>query len=148
MRRSELMALMEWTEKLSVGVGQFDEEHKRLIGLLNELAEAMSTGHGKQALGPILDALIVYTKTHFDNEERLMKLRGYPEYEAHKKEHDALNKQVLDVRAKFQAGATSALSIELMTFLKSWLSKHILGTDQKYTAFFNAKAVPAAGARP
>ena len=135
------MPLMEWTEKLSVGVGQFDQEHQKLVGMVNDLFDAVQSGKGKDRLGPILDGLLSYTKTHFANEERYMQQHDFPSFKAHKAEHDALAKQVLEVQAKFKAGATAALSMEVMNFLKNWLVKHILGTDKGYGPFLNGKGI-------
>lgn len=135
------MPLMEWNDRLSVGIQQFDAEHKRLVGMVNELFDAVQAGRGKDVLGKILDGLIDYTKTHFANEERYMVQHAYPDYKAHKAEHDALAKQVLDVQAKYRSGATAALSMEVMNFLKNWLVKHIMGIDKKYTPYFNQRGV-------
>ena len=135
------MPLMEWNEKLSVGITQFDNEHKVLVGMVNDLFDGVQAGRGKDLLGPILDGLINYTKTHFANEERFMTLHKYPNFEAHKAEHDALAKQVLDVQAKYKSGASAALSMEVMNFLKNWLVKHIMGTDKTYGPFLNSKGV-------
>jgi len=135
------MPLMEWSEKLSVGVSQFDAEHKRLVGMVNDLFDAVSAGRGKEVLGPILDGLVSYTKTHFANEEKFMAQHGFPAFAAHKAEHDALAKQVGDIEKKFRGGATSVLSMEVMAFLKNWLVKHILGTDKGYGPFLNGKGI-------
>jgi hemerythrin len=135
------MPLMEWNDKLSVGIKQFDAEHKKLVSMVNELFDAMQAGKAKDSLGRILDGLITYTKTHFANEERYMREHNYPDLAAHKAEHEALAKQVLDVQAKYRAGANAVLGMEVMTFLKGWLLKHIQGTDKKYTPFLNAKGV-------
>ena len=94
------MPLMEWNDKLSVGITQFDNEHKRLVAMVNDLFDGVQAGRGKDLLGPVLDGLITYTKTHFANEERYMQLHNFPEFAAHKAEHDALTKQVMDVHAK------------------------------------------------
>lgn len=135
------MPLMEWTEKMSVGVTQFDNEHKKLVAMVNELFDAVQGGRGKDALGKILDGLIAYTKTHFANEERFMQQHGYPDMAAHRAEHEALARQVAEVQQKYHSGATATLSMEVMNFLKNWLVKHIQGTDRKYTTFFNAKGM-------
>ncbi len=135
------MPLMEWNDKLSVGVAQFDGEHKRLVGMLNDLYDAVAAGHGKDVLGRTLDGLISYTKTHFANEERYMQQHAFPALAAHKAEHDALAKQVLEVQAKYQSGATAVLSMEVMSFLKTWLVKHIQGTDKQYGPFLNQKGI-------
>jgi hemerythrin len=135
------MPLMTWNDKMSVGIAAFDNEHKKLVGLLNELFDAVQSGKGKDALGKILDALIDYTKSHFANEERYLTQHAYPELAKHKKEHEDLAKQVLDVQKKYHAGATATLSMEVMNFLKNWLINHIQGTDKKYTPFLNAKGI-------
>lgn len=82
------MALIAWSDKLSVQVRQFDEEHKKLIVMVNQLHDAMKEGKGKQVVGDVLNGLISYTKNHFAAEERLMKAHAYPDYEQHKKEHN------------------------------------------------------------
>ncbi|MBI1206245.1 MAG: bacteriohemerythrin [Azospirillum sp.] len=135
------MPLMEWSERMSVGVGQFDDEHKKLIAMINELFDAVQSGRGKEALGGILDRLIEYTKTHFSHEEHYMQKHGYPDMAAHRKEHEILTKQVVEIQRKYHSGATAMLSMEVMTFLKNWLIKHIQGTDKLYTPFFHDKGM-------
>lgn len=135
------MPIMEWNDKLSVGVTQFDNEHKQLVSMVNELYDAMQAGRGKETLGKILTGLIHYTKTHFANEERLLKQHSFAEFTAHKAEHDALAKQVLEVEQKFKTGGSAALSMEVLNFLKNWLLKHIMGTDKHYGPFLNGHGV-------
>jgi hemerythrin len=135
------MPLMTWTEKLSVGVGVLDEDHKKLVGMLNGLYDAMQAGHGKDSLGRILNELVQYTKFHFAREEKLFAQTGYAGAVPHKQEHDALTHQVLDVQQKYAAGATATLSLDVMQFLKNWLISHIQGSDQKYRPHLNAKGI-------
>jgi hemerythrin len=66
------MALMTWGPKLSVGVPQIDDQHKKLIELVNRLNEAMIAGHGRDLIGSTLSELVKYTQYHFACEERLM----------------------------------------------------------------------------
>ncbi len=135
------MPLMEWNPKMSVGVELFDSEHKKLVTMLNSLFDAVQAGKGKEVLGKTLDGLIDYTKSHFAHEEQYMVKHGYPDLAGHKKEHEDLAKQVLDVQKKYHSGSTATLSMEVMNFLKNWLIKHIQGTDKKYGPFFNARGV-------
>jgi len=135
------MALMTWTDRLSVGVRVLDDDHKRLVGMLNELYDAMQAGHGKETLGRTLDGLIEYTKLHFAREETLFRQTGYPGATAHKQEHDALTRQVIEVQQKYAAGAASSLSVGVLTFLKNWLVQHSQGSDQKYRPHLNDKGI-------
>jgi len=118
-----------------------DEDHKRLVGMVNELFDAMQAGHGREALGRILDGLVQYTKMHFAREESFFTKTSYPVGAAHKQEHDALTRQVLEVQQKYAAGSNAALSLEVMQFLKNWLVQHIQGSDQKYRAHLNAAGI-------
>jgi len=135
------MALMNWNEKLSVGVAVIDDEHKKLVAMLNELYDGMQSGKAAAALGHVLDGLISYTAAHFKHEEELFAKTGYPAAVAHKKEHDDLTKQVLDVQAKYKAGVSGTLSLEVMSFLKNWLVTHIQGSDKGYGPHLNSKGV-------
>jgi len=132
--------IMPWKDEYSVGIRQIDEQHKRLVRLLNELHQAMCEGKSREVMTGILSQLVDYTKGHFAAEERMMQGYLFPGYAAHKVEHDQLTKTVL----KFQQEVTSGkavMSIDVMDFLKNWLRNHILATDQKYGPFLKSKGV-------
>lgn len=135
-----IVAFIEWSESLSVGIMELDDQHKRLIDLINQLNEAMKVGKGKDVMGKVLTSLVDYTKYHFGTEERLMQTHAYQSYVIHKKAHDDLTKQAMDLQKKYEAG-TLMVTIEVMNFLKDWLSKHIMSTDKQYTTCFKGKGV-------
>lgn len=132
--------LFPWTDAYSVKIGIIDTQHKNLVGLMNELHQSMVSGHGKDQLGKILASLIKYTRVHFMTEETLMESHQYPEYTFHKAEHERLTTTVLEFQAKFRRNE-AGLTIDVMDFLKNWLSKHILESDQRYAPFLNAQGV-------
>lgn len=138
--REEHMALITWSETLTVNIKEIDEQHKQLIAMVNELHSAMGSGKGKDVMGKTLGGLIDYTKTHFAFEEQLMNKYAYPGYISHKADHDALTKQVAELYTKFQVGKT-LVTVEVMNFLKDWLTKHIQATDKKYSSYLNGKGV-------
>ena len=129
--------LLNWRDDFSVGVNSIDVQHKKLVSLLNDLNEAMKDGRGNDALGKVFRDLVLYTKTHFSFEERLMETHGYPDFKNHKGEHDELTGTVKELYENFQGGKTM-LSVKVMNFLKEWLSHHILKIDRKLGAFLKA----------
>jgi hemerythrin len=133
------MSLMEWNDRLSVGVEMIDTDHKRLVAMVNELHDAVRANKGKETLGKVLDGLIDYTATHFGREEVEMKKFKYPAAQAHLAEHAALVKKVLEVQAKYRSGNGAVLTMEVMAFLRDWLLKHIQGTDKALGAFLSAQ---------
>jgi hemerythrin len=134
------MGIMIWTEKLSVGVARLDDEHKKLVELLNGLHDEMLRGKADATvMGALLGKLIRYVHTHFANEEALFKSTAYPMVLAHVREHEAFRKKVSELEKAYKAG-TAGLSSETMKFLMEWLTKHIMGTDMQYKEFFQTKS--------
>jgi len=134
------MALINWNDSFSVNVAEIDQQHQKLIALINELHDAMTQGKGEDILGKILNGLISYTGTHFKTEEKYFAQFGYPDTDSHKKEHHAYVQKVSDFKDGFENGELS-LSIEVMTFLYDWWRNHIKETDKKYSQFFNEKGL-------
>lgn len=128
------MAFFTWKKEYNVGIPRVDEQHRELVRLLNELYEAMKMRKGNTVLKEVLTGLLDYTRTHFADEERLMKAYNYPALPAHKVEHDNLTKKVHELARDFNNGKIT-LSIELGEFLKNWLSNHILESDKRFGAY-------------
>jgi len=134
------MPLMTWNDNLKVNIKQVDDQHKKLVELLNTFQEAMVAGKGKELTKNTFSSLLLYTVYHFGTEEKLFKQYGYPDLVPHQKEHQALTKQAQDLSDRFSRGEP-VLNGETMTFLKNWLNDHILGSDKRYGPFLNAKGV-------
>ena len=132
------MAFVSWDETLDVGVAQFNEDHRRLVGYINDLHNGIVSGIGISQMTYILDGLIDYTKNHFAREEELMTKYDYPGLKGHRREHYELMKQVSEFKSRLAEGKAS-FSLELMSFLKDWLVNHIKVTDMKYRDFFAGK---------
>ena len=123
--------LLEWSDQLSVGIQEIDEQHKVLVDLLNQLHQAILHHHGGEVTGQIMDQLCEYTKIHFAVEESILRILDYPDYANHKKHHEQLLTQVQDLRTKMESGDHS-ISFELLHFLKKWLTIHIMEEDNAY----------------
>ena len=128
------MVLVEWETRYSVGNEQLDQQHQRIVAMINQLGAAMDTGTEKPALMKILSDLAGYTKTHFAEEERLMEQHGYPELVGHCEQHGVLNRQLADFYRNFYISSRPQTQ-EVMAFLQGWLFDHILGQDKKYAPF-------------
>jgi hemerythrin len=126
---------VEWSNELSVGIEEIDEQHKVLVDLVNKMHEAIHQRHGNEVVQGILADLAEYTRIHFAVEESLMRILNYPDYDNHKEIHEELLESVSDLLEKVASGKT-AIGFELMHFLKTWLTKHIMEEDKQYTGFF------------
>ena len=129
--RFKLASALEWDGSFSTGIQKFDDQHKALFRMVNDLHDAMQQKRSKEAIGQILRELADYTVNHFAEEEALFSQTRYPEEEAHKRLHKALVDQVVELIGKFQSGET-LLTQDVITFLQKWLIEHIKGQDKKY----------------
>ena len=134
------MALIDWNPLYSVKVKKFDDQHKKLIDLINQLHDAMKAGDGNSMLGTILHSLTTYTRDHFREEINTLQVNGYPDVARHKTEHDKFVSQVLELQKKYQSGQ-ALLTLSTRSFLKDWLVNHIQAEDKKYGQFCNAKGI-------
>ena len=60
----EVLPVMTWSESLSVGLSSIDEQHKKLVGLLNSLHDTGVKGEGNAAIAKILGELTSYTVSY------------------------------------------------------------------------------------
>jgi len=133
---------ISWSDELSVGLQEIDEQHKILINLINRLFnEAILYKADKTVISAILEELVQYTIVHFAVEESLFRIFDYPDAETHQVHHDKLKQEVSSFQKKFAGGAV--IDIELMNFLRKWLTHHIMMDDKKYTPFFLEKGLKA-----
>ncbi len=124
------MPFMAWDDDLATGIREVDDQHKRLLDLVNRLNDAVVEGDEEDILEQTLSELVDYTIYHFNTEERLMSAAAYPEYVSHQACHDALTKKVLEARRRMRSGE-SAIHIEILEYLRNWLLNHIKVTDKK-----------------
>lgn len=134
------MPLITFNEKFSVRVREFDLQHKKLIDLINTLFDAMKVGKGNAVLQSVIKDLITYTGYHFSTEEKYMRQYAYPNQESHQAEHRKFVEKVTEFQKGFE-GKKVTLSLEVMNFLKEWLTHHILEIDRAYSSFFNEKGL-------
>lgn len=129
------MAFIEWTDTYSLGIPAIDEQHQRLVAMLNSLYEASIGLRGQAALREIVAGMTEYATTHFRYEEKLMERFGYPDRAAHQAEHRVFTEEARKIQERLDAG-TFVSSIETLKFLKKWLVEHIVKTDKRYGPCF------------
>lgn len=134
------MSMLAWNDRLSVNIKEIDDQHKKLVDMVNQLHAALKEGKGDAAALKLVDEMKKYAASHFALEEKHMKGHNYPEYLAHKAEHDKFVGKVLEVEKDCKSGKC-AISMEILNFLSSWLVTHIKGTDKKYGPYLNERGV-------
>ena len=131
---------VSWDDSLSVGIQAIDDEHQKLLSLINNLQTSVLYPTGESFERQALAELVDYTKYHFGREEKLMRENGYPDFEPHKQQHEEMISKVGDYMRAYEKDRESTID-DLTRFLKTWLIDHIAGTDQKYSRFLRDKGV-------
>lgn len=124
-------ASVRWTEAVAVGVSLFDEHHKRLFATINKLYEAMKSGASRERLKEVFDELLEYTSYHFSSEETVLERLGSPMCEIQAEQHAELIRQAKELREDLEAGR-AMVAVEVMEFLRDWVTNHIKGCDKLY----------------
>jgi hemerythrin-like metal-binding protein len=129
---------VDWKDEYSVGIESIDQQHKKLINLINMLQTSVDYSTGEEFERECLAAVVDYTKTHFVYEEGLMSQYGYPDFEAHKAQHQKMINKVDELLSAYEERPESAMQ-DTLDFLKQWLIRHINGTDKQYSEFLLGK---------
>jgi len=125
------VALINWSDTLSIGIESIDTQHKQLVKIINKLNDALEQGQANDVIGEVLADVAGYTEMHFGYEESLFKKYDYPETETHIQAHKDLIASVLELQEKLQQD-DFMVGVETMSFLKDWLTGHILKADKAF----------------
>ncbi len=127
---------MQWTEDLSTGAADIDEQHKELFGRFNRLLEACTQQRGLSEIGSYSDFLMEYVAYHFAAEEREMSTFRYPGLQRHEDEHEQFKKEINALHREIRAtGARMTLVLTMLWASWEWLVRHVKGTDREMAAF-------------
>ena len=119
----------QWTEALSLGVAEIDEQHKELFRRVDQVLAGLAAGD-RSEISRLLDFLGQYVVVHFGAEEGLMRSRAYPDFPMHKAEHDRFLEDLAALHEEHRAqGPTEVLVSRVNRQVADWLRVHILGTD-------------------
>jgi hemerythrin len=135
------MGIIEFDSTMSVNIKSIDEQHKKLVDILNMLSDAMKAKSGKDVLDDVLTELSAYVDYHFETEEELFKKYDYPEALKHVEEHNSYKENIEKFNEKFKDNKTLGLSVEVFNYLVTWIKHHIKEVDKAYSKFFNENGV-------
>lgn len=124
------MDYLAWQDDLNTGIQVIDDQHKRIVFMINLLIRTQEPGHSRDEVGNVLNELVDYTLSHFAFEESLMEEAGYEFTRPHKHVHKIFIARVKDFSLRFKAGED--ITQELIGLLSHWLFNHIRNDDSNY----------------
>jgi len=147
-----LAPYLEWRETWTLEVGFMDEDHRALAVMLNCLARDYGFGPGcpirrpdAPSLDEALEKLLRHTRAHFQREEEVMRIDGYPSLADHKSEHDLLLAELSMLARGLRASGRQWLDRDLLDSLKDWFLGHLLEQDRELADFLKRSGPPGEG---
>jgi hemerythrin len=133
---------MPWTQDLSVGVSEIDNQHKKMFEMADALFDAEKGRKEKAFLAELFGFLDDYVREHFADEEQYMMKIGYPGFARQKKEHDVFIRQLEILKKEFaSSGGDIVLTINTNHIILDWLRDHISKLDKKIGEYAKSKGL-------
>lgn len=134
------MPIVTWSDENSINVAEIDNQHKKLIELVNEIHSAVESCADKEDLRNRLVNLTEFTRSHFDFEDALMKKHDYPDLIGHQKEHRLLIQHLEELVNAVSKGRKLTFYSDY-DVSSDWALTHISEHDKSLGVFLNSKEV-------
>ena len=129
--------MIKWDNKYSVNVSMIDDEHKKLIDIINKATHVQRDNNKSPGeISEILIEITKYARKHFRTEETHMINCNYYDYKSHKDEHNRFSEIIPDYWQELSDNNFKVIDT-ILEHLKLWLTNHIQCTDKKYVDCFN-----------
>ncbi len=132
-----------WSDYLSVGVPEMDDEHRQFIARVNDLNKAIIESEDKATVERMMGLMLMEAAHHFWHEEELLARWKYPETAAHTAKHAELTAQFERVMKEFALSDISFVWAIKGLHLKQLLVEHLLKEDMKYRDFLRPQGAPS-----
>ena len=125
------MDIIKWRKSYETGVTAMDEQHHKLISLINQLYKVMRSDRAQTSVSEVLGEMTAYADLHFHEEEKLLKKKSYPEFDSHVALHQNYREK-MEVFTKESEEGEGAQVQAMYTFLRKWWMEHIIAEDKLY----------------
>lgn len=118
-----------------------DAQHSTLLETVDEILYCLDVSGQFEDVKRLLDFLLTYSNSHFDQEEEVMRQNGYPGLDQHRSEHHLfrLRIETLNMSRNITNHNQDVLSITVKE-AKRWIVKHVMSTDVRMAQYLKAKA--------
>ncbi len=130
-QESNFFEIFPWNNNFNTGIAIVDEQHRKLVDLLNTLAAHIANQSDEIELDDVFHELTAYADFHFRTEEEIWKshLNSDPRFTAHLKVHESFVTKISLMKDSLNP-SEGALE-EIVKFLTHWLAYHILDDDKR-----------------
>jgi hemerythrin len=128
-----------WRKEFELGIKSIDTQHKRLLEIGNKIYNLLASHKEEDdhfdEIYKVIGELKEYTIYHFETEENYFLKYHYPDYESHKKEHDAFIDYLNSVDYDALDENQGVFLKKLLEKIFNWVFNHIVTTDYMYVDY-------------
>ena len=128
-----MQTILRWNKDYELGIPIIDEQHKKLVSIINRMESYRNTENCAQNIDQIFLELVNYSNYHFTIEETAMEKSKYPRLQIHRASHDIFIQKIHEFNVKSKKDNCFSLT-ETINFLYDWLIDHIMVEDQNYVS--------------
>lgn len=143
-RGVDLVMIIKWKPEFSCYDRTIDEQHKKMIDMINEMYElSLYDDHIDRydSIVEIFSSLTDYAIYHFGHEEKLFKEHDYDSFNTKVQIHEHksfINKVATMSLYDLDENQNKTIST-MLDFLSKWLEHHILLIDKRFVEFLKEK---------
>lgn len=126
-----MAALLAWKDEYKTGLPGVDHDHEELIVAINRFLGRISDNADGEEVQFHLGEIHSLIESHFALEERIMRDRGYADYQEHKTDHDRLLDEIRDIMDGVGVDEAFPYAPELADRMGRWFSVHFGTQDRK-----------------
>ncbi|CAG0988906.1 Bacteriohemerythrin [Rhodocyclaceae bacterium] len=122
--------MLSWNEERhALGAPEMDATHREFATLAKELALA-----GKEDFPLLFEALVDHTRSHFENESRLMRACRFPAIAEHEGEHQRVLGELARLQRGIDEGRVAFARTYVREGLPDWFANHLATMDAALAA--------------
>lgn len=143
------MPRADWNLDNGLGNAKIDDEHRRMVEILDALRATAGADSDAAAQGRLLDEMIRTSELHFRSENALMRLipGGPQRFAAHIAQHQMLLFELAKLREEVAKGG-GCVGPRVLEFLERWLFEHMDTFDRELAEFDVQTSGPVAWLEP
>ena len=137
--KNETFEVFPWDKNFETGIPLIDEQHKKLVDLLNQLAFHLVRNETIE-LKRVFEELTDYADYHFKTEEDIWQpcFKEDPWFSKHQGSHSSFIPKVNELKKEEKSKPLNIVIEDTIKFLIHWLAHHILDTDKRMAIVIHA----------
>ena len=128
--------IFPWNDAFNTGLTEIDEQHKRLVALLNELVNHLAHQFKSPTPDQVFEQLTQYIEYHFVAEETIWQhyFADDSANQDHRADHARFISDITKIKAELNNLSNTQVMENVLSYLTNWLAFHIVESDKLMAA--------------